>query len=528
MTPDFDVIIIGSGPAGVSAAFPLVSAGLRVLMVDGGKQAQEPPPAENFLSWRANDAFQARRMVGEKFHALKMHEAVSPKLRVPSLAYVFDQFNEVNRVKTENFITIGSLATGGLSNAWGCGVACLSSTELRGLPFPSSEMVDSYAAVAKRVGISGGVSDDLSDYFGLDKWTQPPVKLDKLHSHLLERYSHKSLKKVFQNFKMGRSRLAIISKDHNGREACNSDGNCFWGCAKRSMYSAVDELNVLKKFPNFKIQNGFIVENIVQEDGYWRLEAKCVEDNGMHSLNGKKIFIAAGTIASTRLVLKTLRYHDPISMLSCPTAAFMVWFPQFLGRKLEPSLCLGQLAFTLQVSKEVSAYGATLPASCVPMSEYIRHLPFTQNNSITIMRHLVSSCIIGSTFLPGVYGKSQVQLDKMESLNFTIEDNPDKKFLMNKAKSVLSYSFRQMGGFLLPRGFKEGGPGSDIHYSGTLPMNENPRSGETTPLGEIPMLKGVHVIDGSCLPFLLEKPHTLTIMANADRIAKKIITQLCS
>jgi choline dehydrogenase-like flavoprotein len=121
-----------------------------------------------------------------------------------------------------------------------------------------------------------------------------------------------------------------------------------------------------------------------------------------------------------------------------------------------------------------------------------------------------------------------VQLDKMERLNFSIEDNPDKKILMNKAKSVLSYSFRQMGGFLLPRGFKEGGPGSDIHYSGTLPMNENPRSGETTPLGEIPMLKGVHVIDGSCLPFLLEKPHTLTIMANADRIAKKIISQLCS
>lgn len=528
MTSDFDVIIVGSGPAGVSAAFPLVNAGLRVLMVDGGKKAQDPPPTESFLSWRANDAFQARRMVGQKFHALKMHEAVSPKLRVPSLSYVFDQFNEENHIKSENFITIGSLATGGLSNAWGCGVACLSSSELMSLPFPSSEMVDSYAAVAKRVGISGGVSDDLSDFFGLDEWSQPPVKLDTLHSHLLERYSHKKLQNAFQDFKMGRSRLAIISKDHNGRGACNTDGNCFWGCAKRSMYSAVDEVNILKKFPNFQIKNGFIVEHIVQEEGNWRLEAKCVEDKEMYSLLGKKILIAAGTIASTRLVLKTLRYHDPISMLSCPTAGFMVWFPQFLGRKLESSLCLGQLAFTVQVSKNASAYGATLPASCVPISEFIRHLPFTQNNSISIMRHLLSSCIIGTTFLPGVYGRSRVQLDKMENLNFSIKENPDKKILMSKAKTVLSYSFRQMGGFILPRGFKEGRAGSDIHYSGTLPMSENPRTVETTPLGEIPMMKGVHVIDGSCLPFLPEKPHTLTIMANADRIAKKIINQLFS
>ena len=35
--PSFDVIVVGSGPAGVSAAFPLVESGLRVLMVDGGE-----------------------------------------------------------------------------------------------------------------------------------------------------------------------------------------------------------------------------------------------------------------------------------------------------------------------------------------------------------------------------------------------------------------------------------------------------------------------------------------------------------
>ena len=36
MSPKYDCIIIGGGPAAVHAAFPLVEAGLLVLMLDGG------------------------------------------------------------------------------------------------------------------------------------------------------------------------------------------------------------------------------------------------------------------------------------------------------------------------------------------------------------------------------------------------------------------------------------------------------------------------------------------------------------
>ena len=84
MTPDFDVIIVGSGPAGVSAAFPLLEAGWRVLMVDGGQKPGIEPPEADFLSARANEVEQWKWMVGEDFHALKMRDAVSPKLRAPN------------------------------------------------------------------------------------------------------------------------------------------------------------------------------------------------------------------------------------------------------------------------------------------------------------------------------------------------------------------------------------------------------------------------------------------------------------
>jgi thioredoxin reductase len=51
---DAEILIIGSGPAGVSAAFPLVQAGRRVLMIDGDGAAARPtveaPQVEP--SWR--------------------------------------------------------------------------------------------------------------------------------------------------------------------------------------------------------------------------------------------------------------------------------------------------------------------------------------------------------------------------------------------------------------------------------------------------------------------------------------------
>ena len=56
MTPEFDVIIVGSGPAGTSAAYPLVQAGLRVLMVDAASTAA-PRLAPTTLRWASAERY---------------------------------------------------------------------------------------------------------------------------------------------------------------------------------------------------------------------------------------------------------------------------------------------------------------------------------------------------------------------------------------------------------------------------------------------------------------------------------------
>lgn len=522
MTPDFDVIIVGSGPAGVSAAFPLLEAGLRVLMVDGGQKPGIEPPEADFLSARANEVEQWKWMVGEDFHALKMRDAVSPKLRAPPHAYAFEGFGRSNKIVGKDFITVGSLATGGLSNSWGCGVAHFSDSELAAFPCPAAELELSYAKVSRRMGISGRAEDDLSGYFGLDDYSQPPIPMDALHTSLSQNYVKQRHKLHAQGFRLGRSRVAALSQDMAGRQACNLSGNCLWGCQRRSLYSAADDLPALRQYANFSEFSGLVVEGLTRSNGAWRVDGTRAADNKPQSVTASYVILAAGTLATTRIVLKTLNHRRPVPLLSCPTAAFLLWLPGQLGAPRMPGFGLGQLSFTMALDNDITAFGSTFATTGIPISEFVRHAPLTRRYGIDLLRGLLSSCVVGNIFLPGHLTAAQASLQEDDSLIVSGEYEAAVKPLMAEANRKLRQACWTLGAMLLPGSFTVGRPGGDIHYAGTLPMQELPQIGQTSQLGEVEGLEGVYVVDGACLPLLPEKSHTLTIMANADRIGQAL------
>jgi len=70
--------------------------------------------------------------------------------------------------------------------------------------------------------------------------------------------------------------------------------------------------------------------------------------------------------------------------------------------------------------------------------------------------------------------------------------------------------------------FVPGAAGADLHYASTLPIRKHPTAYECKLSGQIDSLPGLYLVDGASLPKLPAKAHTLTIMANADRIARAI------
>lgn len=524
MPPDFDVIIVGSGPAGISAAFPLVQAGLHVMMVDGGKQSTVTLPTNEYLTSRATDPEQWKWMVGEDFYALRNRCAVSPKLRAPTNKYVFDEFESVNQVKANNFVTVGSLATGGLSNAWGCGVARLLENDMSKFPFDMSEINKSYEFVSKRIGISGCQDDDLSDYFNVDLWAHKPIQMDKLHDYIYTRYLQRRSRCVSQGFRLGHSRIAVLSEDIAGRDACNISGNCLWGCYRKALYSAADELALLLKNENFKHKSGFVVDKIRRDNNVCAIDGYDYKNRKHYSITAKRVFLASGTLATTRFALEMLKNRGEVSLLSCPTAAFLLWIPRLLGAKRLPAFGLGQLSFTSQLTNSVTAFGSTYSTTGIPTSEFIRYLPLKKRFGIDFLRGFLSSCVVGNVFLPGHLSSTKVTLKDTNTLFINGGFKDEVPSLMSEVESKLRKSYWKLGVVLLPKSFTVGEPGGDIHYAGTFPMHENSsKPNHTNPLGELHGFDGVHIVDGACLPSLSEKSHTLTIMANADRIAREIV-----
>jgi len=521
-SPTFDCIIVGSGPAGVSAAFPLLEAGINVLMVDGGVAPTMPPINSGFSETRLRDLGQRSNFIGNNFYSLLQREAISPKFRVPFHEYVFDGFLKSNNIQANDFIAIGSMAVGGLSNAWGCGVAKYSQDELIDFPFNFSEIEPSYESVSRRIGISGNSPDDLSSYFGLDKYALPSIQIDEMHSYLLDKYEHDSYKSN-QYFRLGRSRVAALSRDEFNRKSCNLCGNCLWGCGRKSLYSSSDELAVLSKYRNFKYQPGLIVDHIVRESDAVSIRGHNKFTKSAACITSKKILLAAGTLASTAIAFRSIGYLRSTKLLSNPTAAYMLWLPKFLGRKSSSGFALGQLSYSLRLPGDVFGFGSTFSTSTLPLCEFAHHIPLGRRYSMGFLSSFMNSCVVGNIFLPGRLMDAKVGLDENLQLIVTGDYRDEANQLLQIAKRSLAREYLKLGALMLPGSFKHGRPGGDIHYAATMPMKATPSFGETTSSGEIFGLSDVHVIDGASLSSLPEKSHTLTIMANADRIAKLLV-----
>ena len=217
-------------------------------------------------------------------------------------------------------------------------------------------------------------------------------------------------------------------------------------------------------------------------------------------------------------MLTALRYGSVVPMLSCPNAAFLLWLPGQFGNKRTSGFGLGQLSFALELGTGIEAFGSTFSTTGILVSEFARKIPLSRRSAIDMMRGLLSSCVVGNIFLPGDLTRAEVKLSSGGSLVVSGGYKESVNSLMYEAKKNLSSTYLKLGSVLLPGSFTVGPPGGDIHYAGTLPMSIRPVLGQTSQHGEVEGLKGVYVVDGACLPTLPAKSHTLTIMANADRI----------
>ncbi|MGV8941730.1 MAG: hypothetical protein ACOH1P_09390 [Lysobacter sp.] len=242
----------------------------------------------------------------------------------------------------------------------------------------------------------------------------------------------------------------------------------------------------------------------------------------------KTVLLAAGTVASTRLALDAMSSPpENIRLLSNPMAAFLLALPRQLGRDHSPAFGLAQLSYILEkVAGDEPAFGNLFSTSGLPVSEFLPYLPISRRAGLPLLRGLLPAIMVGNAFLPGSLSKHFASLTDSGELMIRTEVNDELTKTYQVVRERLRRGFRRMGAWMLPGSFIPGAPGADLHYAGTLPINRAPRPHECHLNGQISGLPGVYAIDGASLPVLPAKAHTLTIVANADRIARMLAVSL--
>jgi choline dehydrogenase-like flavoprotein len=524
---DADVIIVGTGPAGVSAAFPLVEAGLRVLLIDGGRVPRELRPTDSYLELRQNANSQWKLFLGSAFEALAAPRANSPKFRAPTLTPVFEGFQKAYAAELDNFTLVGSLASGGLSNAWGAGVAQFNDADLQGFPITASDLAPSYEAIAQRIGISGAADDDLQGLFGSIAALQKPTTLDRNADILLTRYQAQPSRAQRQGIRLGRARNAVLTEALNGREACDRSTLCLWGCGRRAIYSARYDLEHLLKQANCR-HAGATVHAIRRTDAAFTVEG-CDRNNAPFLARAPRVILACGAVGTAKFVFDLVGHRNkPVSLLSTPSAAFAVLIPQRLGTAIEPKgFGLAQISFSADLAPSGGgpAFGNIFGTAGIPLYEFVRHAPMSRLAGLHLFRVLLPAMLIGNCFLPGEYSAHRLSLKTDGGLLISGGYHDETSAQFGDIRRRLARCMRAYGMMLLPLSFSWAEPGSDAHYGGTVPMKADAAPHESTRDGEVAGASGLYVADGAALTRLPAKAHTLTIMANADRIARRLAAQ---
>jgi choline dehydrogenase-like flavoprotein len=513
MSESPQVIVVGSGPAGTSAAWPLVSAGIRVLMIDASN-GRAPPVAESrpLELFRADPARWKDRF-GADLACLDADGTLSPKFATPVARSVLAGFAERLRLATRNFVAAGSLGCGGLSKIWGALAEPFEDRDFRDFPVGSTEFRSSYRAVAGRIGLPRGAVRDRAAP------ASAPAR------RLLERYQRQPRT---DGFALAPAANAVLDTAEDGRAACSHCGLCLFGCSRGSIYDSAQELPRLGRFQNFTYRPDHFVRGLGADGRDHRLE---IETGGQpQSLTAPVVVLAAGTIATSGLALPRLGWIDrPVRLLTNPAAAAAFLLPEFLGRDLPDRSCsLGQLFYRVRSAGGEDAAGVLYGADALPVDLVAARLPVARPFALRLAHALAPALLLASCYVRGALSRNTLSVREENGrrrIAIEGEETDEATRALGAALGRLRRTMCRLRAVPLPGSESMLRPGADAHYAGTLPMGGSGPTA-TSAFGELAGCPRLFVADGACLPALPATHPTFTIMANADRIGQEIARRL--
>lgn len=521
----FDVIIVGSGPAGVMAAWSL--RGKSVLVLDVGRQPLSPSNdlSGNLYEERRRQADLFDFLIGEHFESLhNIHnEPVSLKLKAPLMKYVIEGGGSLSPVRSRNFDAVMSFSAGGLANAWGAGVFRFTPRDLDGFPITRAELDPFYDQLTRHVGVSGA-NDDLAPWFGTDAELQPPIDLSRFASDLLAGYQRRRSLFAGRGVAIGYARSAVLTRPHRGRQPYGYGNYEFFRPHDPAVYNPAYTLRELIEANQIRYEPEHLVLRYTETQAGVEVTARNLVTGAQQAFEGRALILAAGALNSAKVVLESNRdYESRLPLLDNPMARLPLFRLSRIGQKLDArDSSIAQLILLHEFQGAVlqgSLYGAAGPLR----SDILFELPLSISANAAWVRRLAVATGMLMMFYPAEpHPENYLRLGADGTLELNYGQPAAGGPPRGAAEASLISAFRKIGFYTSVRLCQYPPMGSSIHYAGTLPMRESPEPYQLYEDGRLHGTRGVYVADGACFPRLPAKNLTFTIMANAMRIASRI------
>lgn len=537
MQSDFDIIVVGSGPSGVHAAQEALENGARVGMIDVGnhdRHYRHITPGRPWSELRKNDHDQASYFLGDSADSINPAEQSGAHL-TPARQFITRDTKSLLPIVSDSFDAVQSLALGGLGAGWGAGCACYENDELQKTGLPTDEMRTFYQKAADEIGISGSASEDISEHINSISRLQPPLDLDSNASVLMKSYSAKRTRLLKNGFKLGRPMAAVLSEPLTNREPNPYHDMDFWSDAGESVYRPEYTLKKLEKEPGFTYLNSWLVERFVEKS-----DGEVIEVHAQNTGTGQaqvfsamRLLLAAGSINSARIVLRSLnRYGEKTPLLCNPYTYVPALNLPLLGRQVEDrrhSLVQLSAVYLPGTDPEDRLIAQFYSYRSLLLYRLASEMPLPPAMAMLFARTIVTSLVLVGINHPDRSSRSRTLslmqnpggMDhlKIEFSRSQGELKAIRKHEYGLLKNLLAIKLLPMNVIRLPEG-------ASIHYAGTLPFSNRDNDLGCDRHGRLWGANGVYVADGSPWRFLPAKGLTLSLMANARRVAAYVSEQL--
>jgi choline dehydrogenase-like flavoprotein len=313
---DYDAIVVGSGISGGWAAKELTEKGLRVLMVERGRNVVHGKDyiTEHKMNWelplrdrrinpevQGSEDYQVQARTGQ-FRESNKH------------FFMKDTKNPYEEAKP--FTWIQGDQVGGKSLIWGRQVYRWSDLDFEAnakdgiavdWPIRYADIAPWYSYVEKHIGVSG-------EKLGLPQLPDGEF-LKPMEMNAGEKFVKRGIEKNIPGRHVTIGRVAILTENHKGRAACHYCGPCERGCSTGSYFSTQSStLPYAQKTGRLTIVPDAVVHSVLYDEGTNRVTGVRVIDANTkeeREYRAKLVFVNASTLGTTRILLNSTSARFP-------------------------------------------------------------------------------------------------------------------------------------------------------------------------------------------------------------------------